>query len=324
MLPLLFLVCCQSFPTHQHPTKFSQTAMTINYHISIGDTMSMAKKDEVEEIISATFNEVDAVYNKWNPDSELSRINRHPAHTPFVLSSELSRFLERLDHYVKLSEGRFDPTIEPMQTRWQECLEQGTIPSDEEIHALKPCIGWHTLHFANGTLIKEDSRTQLDLGGAAKGLCVDLLIERLHAAGLEHLYVEWGGEIRTLGKHPSGRSWRVYISRLDNPDPSAAITQLDLNDRALATSGDYFQNWTVKTQEGTVETFSHIFNPLTLRPLQCRPGSVASASLLAKDCVTADALAKVLMLFETADEASKWLAGLQTDDPELACWLVTR
>lgn len=282
------------------------------------------EKEEIQHIITATFHEIDAIYNKWNPESELNRINRLPARTLFILSPELYQFLSRLDSFVQLSGGRFDPTIEPLQTLWKERLEQGIQPNEQEINALKPFIGWHTIHLAGGTLYKEDSRTQLDLGGVAKGLCVDLLIERLHAVGLNHLFVEWGGEMRTMGQHPSGRPWHVYISHLANPDPSIAIAQLDLTDQALATSGDYFQYWKIKTATGKEITYCHIFNPLSLAPLESKPGSVTSASLVARDCVTADALAKVLMLFESVDEAHAWLMNVQEQFPELACWLATR
>lgn len=320
---LLFLVCCQSPAPHPPVTKLTQTAMTIDYHISIGDRLTKEKKEEAEQIIAATFKEIDALYNKWNPESELSQINRLPAQTPLTLSPELYQFLVRLGSFVQLSEGRFDPTIEPLQMLWKEHLERGAQPSDDEINALKPCIGWHTLHLAEGTVWKEDGRTQVDLGGAAKGLCVDLLIDRLHGAGLDHLFVEWGGEMRTLGIHPSGRPWHIYITRLADPDPSAAIAHLDLTGQALATSGDYFQSWTIKTKEGKDLTYCHIFNPLTRAPLEVKPGSVASASLMARDCVTADALAKVLMLFDSVNEAQAWMTRLQEQFPELACWLAT-
>lgn len=309
LIPLIFILAqCQS----PHPTHFSQTFMTIETHISIGDPLTKTQNQEIQNIIYQTFQEIDSVYNKWNPDSEISQINRLGSNIPFILSTDLYQFLIRIGTFVKLTEGRFDPTIEPLQKLWKE-----SIPSDAEIAALKPAIGWDKLQFQNGTLIKKDERTQIDLGGIAKGLCVDLLIERLKKAGFHHLYVEWGGEIRTSENHPSGRPWHIGISHFDNPQ--IAMTQIDLNDQALATSGDYYQNW--KLQEAT---YCHIFNPLTLKPLEVKKGSVASASLLARDCVTADALAKVLMFFESPDEAEKWLIKVKEEYPEVKCWISYR
>jgi len=324
LVSLLFLFGCDSLRSKRELTHFSQQVMTIDYHISVGDSLSGDKKKQIQQTIDATFQEIDAIYNKWNPHSELSVLNRLPAKTPCSLSPQLYEFLQRLDIFVQLSGGRFDPTIEPLQQLWTSRMEKGRLPSLSEIEVLRPCIGWHTLHFADGMFYKDDSRTQLDLGGVAKGLAVDLLLERLHRIGLNHLYVEWGGEIRTLGFHPSKRPWHVYISRLANADPAQAIAHLNLTDHALATSGDYFQCWKVVTEQGEEKIFCHIFNPLTLRPIELRAGSVASASLLALDCVMADALAKVLMLFDSAVEAEGWLKNLQKEYPYLAAWVATR
>ena len=319
---LLFLVCCQSTAPHPPVTKLAQTAMTIEYHISIGDPLPIRKKRKqnksLQQLLKRSIPSITNGIRNLNSAGSTGFLP-DPAQ-PFATTLSISC---AASSFVQLSEGRFDPTVEPLQNLWKERLERGVQPSDEEINALRPCIGWHTLHLSDGSLWKEDSRTQLDLGGAAKGLCVDLLIERLHAAGLDNLFVEWGGEMRTLGIHPSGRPWHVYITHLENPDPAAAIAHLDLKGQALATSGDYFQNWTIKTTEGKELTYCHIFNPLTLAPLVVKPGSVASASLMARNCVTADALAKVLMLFDSANEAQAWIKSLQEQFPELSCWLAT-
>lgn len=319
----IFFFVYQNEQVNPIPHSFSGNEMTIDYRILIGDPLTFETKETVKNIIRSTFNEIDRIYNKWNPNSEISQLNQLKAHILLTLSPELYEFLNRLNQFVHISGGLFDPSIEPLQKLWKDKLRKNERPTIEEIDHLKPCLGWHTLHFEDGKVYKDDDRTQLDLGGTAKGLCVDLLVERLNKAGLNHLYVEWGGEIRTAGYHPSGRAWHIYISRLDNSDPSQAIAHIDLENQALATSGDYFQFWTI-TENGRSTTYSHIFNPLTLKPMEVKSGSIASASLLALDCVTADSLAKVLMLHENTEEAQKWIEKLQEQFPSLSCWIVTR
>lgn len=322
---LLVLPGCQSpHSPKTSPTEFKQNVMTIDYRILVGDPLTEPQIRKIQQIIQNTFEEIDAIYNKWNPNSELSRLNALPAGVSVLLSPQLALFMQRIDALVHLSEGRFDPTIEPVQRLWKERLSEAQLPSEEEIQALKPCVGWHTIHINEGIFSKEDSRTQLDFGGIAKGLAVDLLVDRLEHAGFNHLYVEWGGEIRTLGKHPANRPWRIYISNLGDSNPLHSIAELDLENQAIATSGDYFQYWTVKRENGEDKIYCHIYNPLTMTPLEVKPGSVASASLLAKDCVTADALAKVLMLFDTVEEAQEWFERLQLLDNNLSCWISQR
>ncbi len=314
---------CQTQAPSPQVTAFQETVMTVSYRILVGHSLSELQVEQIRALIRTTFEEIDAVYNKWNPNSELSHLNRLKAGEIKPLSPSLFQFFQRIDTLVHLSHGRFDPTVEPLQKLWKSRLEQNQMPSEQEIANLKSCIGWDKIHFADGTFYKEDSRTQLDLGGIAKGWCVDLLVQRLNQAGFANLYVEWGGDIRTSGLHPHHRPWNVYISRLGDSDPRHALAYVSLKDQAIATSGDYFQYWTLK-ENGQETIYCHIFNPLTLKPLEVKAGSIASASLIADDCLTADGLAKVLMLFDSKEEAEDWIKQAQLDIPNLSYWMITR
>ena len=146
-------------------------------------------------------------------------------------------------------------------------------------------------------------------------------------------FLDWGSEIRAWGRHPSGRPWRTLVIR---PPPleqlfsgwkHGARTWIPcLKDAAfslafedsdegfgLATSGDYYQ----------MERFGfyHILCPLTRRVQRATKDSIASATVLAKDAATADALATAAMTFQKASDAAEWLQG----HPQvLAYCLVTR
>ena len=321
-LLFFFTVSCSS-PKEPPLYRFSQTSMGMDCHILIPEPLSSLQKTAIQALIDKTFAEIDAIYNNWNPASEISHLNRLPGQEQFTLSPHLHTFLKRVDQLVHLSEGRFDPTIEPIRKLWKMQLDRGLEPSLTELAAIAPAIGWEKLHFINNTIYKEDGRTQLDLGGIAKGLCVDLLIERLNVLGFSDVFVEWGGEIRATGQHPLKRPWRACVSKLGDQDPAHAIAWIDINNQALATSGDYFQFWTISTASGE-KTFTHIFDPKTLRPLEVKIGQVASATLLAPDCVTADGLAKVLMLFDSPDKAKEWLNQIEPIQPGLSSWIITR
>lgn len=324
-LPFLLLVAsCSQKESVQEPKHLSGVAMTVPYKILIGHSLSTTELDKIQAIIQSTFHEIDTIFNKWNPDSELSRLNQQQKEDPLLLSPSLYKFLEKTDTLVKMTNGRFDPTVEPLQQIWKKYLEKGVLPPQELIESIRPAIGWNTLTFKEGYCVKAHSLTAIDLGGIAKGHCVDLIVERLEKAGFSQLYVEWGGEIRTQGNHPSGRPWRINISRLSDQNPENALYSLDLVNQSIATSGDYYQFWTVSGEKGSTKTFCHIFNPITLMPLEVKKGSVASASLVAEDCLTADALAKVLMLFDTVQEAEEWIKEIQITHPSIGCWIVTR
>lgn len=307
-------------------THFSGQAMTIDYHIIIGKPLDNKEISKITQLVKETFQEVDSVYNKWNPNSELSYLNHLKAGIEAYLSPALETFLKQTQTIVELSEGRFDPTIEPLQRLWKTKLQKGIEPTPLEIASIAPAIGWDKIHFGNGKFSKTHDLTEIDLGGIAKGFCVDLISDKLYSKGFADTYVEWGGEIRCRGKHPNNRSWTVFISRLGNTDPSQAIATLFLDNKSLATSGDYLQNWTIHPPLSSDRSiiFFHIFDPKTLRPLESSHTSLASASVAASSCAFADGLATTAMMFSSLTEAEAWANKIKEQFPEISFWLISR
>lgn len=319
------LLSCDHNPNEQLVTSFEGTAMTINYRVIIGTSLQKKEETLVKQIINETFREVDTIYNKWNPKSELSLLNNLQAKEKVALSEKLMRLLIITDRIVKLTEGKFDPTIEPLQKIWRTALEASKTPSLEALKPILLSVGWDNIHFSEGVFWKDHSLTSLDLSGIAKGYAIDLLVEGLKKIGLDNIYVEWGGEVRTFGSHPEGRPWRVFISRLGDQRPEKALALVELHDQALATSGDYLQNWTVR-RPGTDSFmhYTHIFDPKTKAPLEMTRQSIASASVLANSCAEADGLATAAMCFDNMEGASLWAENLKKQYPELEFWIVSR
>lgn len=267
-LPLLFflLLGCQP-ETPPYLIRIEGIQMQIPYCIQVGGFSSLP---EIERVISETFSEIDTIYNNWNPQSEISYFNQASAYKKIALSEKLLNFLKETEKLVLVTEGRFDPTA---------CSSYAGI-------------GWHHLHFDGDLLWKDEESTQLNLGGIAKGYAVDLLVERLEKLGCHNVYVEWGGEVRTIGQHPQKRPWRVEI--YGGP-------VVELQQASMATSGNYLQQWS----EGEI-TYTHIIDPLNKIPLHVRPTSISSATVLTEKCMEADAFATALMLFPDRMSAEQW------------------
>jgi len=318
---ILYLSLCLSCqrPPPTKTTEFTGNAMTIDYRIVIGSPLSSKEKHTIQTIIHTTFSEVNSIYNKWNPHSELSQLNHLPANTPMEISPQLSHILELTDQVVLLSRGRFDPTIEPLQALWKKSLQNGTTPSEQEITEVIPCIGWKNIRIEKGVFTKKCSETMLDLGGIAKGYAVDLLAAKIEENGFSNFYVEWGGEIKTHGTHPDQRPWRVFISNFEDPNPESALAFVELKDEALATSGDYLQNWKVGDR-----LYFHVLDPFTYHPLLVTPTSLGSVSIACDSCAVADGLATAAITFSSRDEAFEWINTLYAEIPELRFWLHSR
>jgi len=328
-LLLLCLSCKTKTPqpiniNSPHVTTFSDIAMTMPYRILVGKTLSDEETEQVKQIIAQKFAEANQIYNNWNPDSEISQLNRMKAGEKRKISPVLETLFSHSQKVVEITNGLFDPTINPLQLLWKASLEKEEEPSAEKIKELTPAIGWKNVHFSNGEFFKDFDETSLDFGGIAKGFLVDQLTEALNQAHYPDLFVEWGGEIRASGKHPEGRSWMVFISRLGDSNQENAIATLQLDDQSIATSGDYHQYWVIKGANSKPVTYFHIIDPRTLKPLVSKTGSIASASVLAKDCWFADGLATAASIFDSADDAEDWAKQIQEKCPDVDFWFITR
>jgi thiamine biosynthesis lipoprotein len=94
------------------------------------------------------------------------------------------------------------------------------------------------------------------------------------------------------GVNEKGELWKVGINRpeeLGRADDLFSIVALQ--DKGMATSGNYRNYY----EAGGIK-ISHTINPATGRPVN---HSLLSATVLAKDCMTADAYATAMMVMGT-------------------------
>ncbi|WP_420420867.1 FAD:protein FMN transferase [Simkania sp.] len=293
---LLFLSGCKGKTT----THFHGNAHTHNYHIHIGHALSQPEKEDVIRILDDVFETIDLYYNHWNPHSELSQINHLYVGESYVISPQLLDLIQEAKSITTLTNGHFDPTYGSLTSVWKEALKNQTRPSSL---AYLP-VGWETFSFEQGLAKRLIEGAKLDLDGLIKGFAIDTLVEKLQEKGYTHLYVEWGGDMRALGQHPSGRSWNVAL-------PGFEETPISL-DMALATSGVQEQSTEI---EGKLCT--HIVIPQTKEATT----SLDTVSVKAPTCLMADALATALMTYPSIEEAIDYLNAHHENFKLCTFWL---
>ena len=129
-----------------------------------------------------------------------------------------------------------------------------------------------------------------------RALGCDRVVALLRAGGVERTLVDLG-EARALGAHPSGRPWRAALG--DPEAPGATWGEVDLTDRALASSGDF---GFVFDHTGR---FTHLLDPRSGRS----PRLHRAVSVLAPEATLADGLSTGFALM-TEDAISEALLGL--------------
>ena len=317
LLPLALLItACSAPPPPSTTTTFGSVAMKIPYKIIVGAHLSSDELATLQSTASAIFDEINATYNNWNPQSEISAFNNG---TTTTLSPPLMHLFNITNEAVILTGGRFDPTIEPLRLLWNSSLADNSTPSAEAIAETMEAVGWHRLKIGSSSVQKAHPNLRVDLCGIAKGFAVDLISEQLIAAGYHHFYVEWGGDIRTSGFHPTGRPWRIFIAQFEDTQLDHAIATVELHNEAIATSGDYIHNWETETGR-----YSHIINPSTGWATPLSPERIASATVAAPSCALADALATAALLFDTIEDAQTWAQKIEEKYPTVRFWFASR
>jgi len=130
--------------------------------------------------------------------------------------------------------------------------------------------------------LRADTPQYLDLSAIAKGYGVDAVASFLDEEGVSAFLVEIGGEVSVQGRKPGGDVWRIAIEEPVS-DRRKVNRVVAIGDRAMATSGDYRNYY-----ESDGRRFSHTIDPEDGRPID---HNLASVTVIADDCMTADALA---------------------------------
>lgn len=245
----------------------------------------------VQQAVTATLERINSRMSTYQSDSEVTRFNRSESTEWFEVSEETAKVVQCAQELSRDSDGAFDVTVKPLVELWNFGAGRGEfkIPDEATIQGIRQYVGWEKLQvqLVPPALRKSDSRLQIDLSAIAKGYAVDAVVGELRAVGLTSYFVEIGGEAVGHGSKPDGALWRVGIERPQDVGQSVQRV-VELSGKAIATSGDY-RNFAVIDGR----RYSHEIDPSTGWPVDNR---LASASILANDCMTADGLATAVMI----------------------------
>ncbi len=254
--------------------------------------MPRADYERIATAIRRRLDSVNALMSTWEPESELSRFNRHADSTPFPVSQDSLRVFEAAREVSELSGGAFDVTVAPLVQAWgfgaRARVPGG--PSDLELVQLRARVGWQRVRIDSGasTLSKTHPETVCDLSAIAKGYAVDRLALDLEQLGYRSHLVEIGGELRAGEPKLDGEPWRVAIEApTETASGGRQVHQtIGLRGIGMATSGDYRSYY---LKDG--KRLSHTVDPRSGRPIE---HALASVTVLHPEAMYADALATAL------------------------------
>jgi FAD:protein FMN transferase len=228
--------------------------------------------------IDAAFEEVATVHRLMSfheAASDVSRLNTHAHSEPVSIHPWTREVLRWSLDFSALSDGCFDISVAAELVEWRllpalpaaSCRAQGT---------------WRDIELRSDGRVYFHRPLWIDLGGIAKGYAVDRATDCLRRLGAAFSAVNAGGDIRVSGTHTE----RIALGLEFDRQPAAnGFPVIELTDGSIASS------------YGTAHVDGVRRTPAM---------SDCFVSVIAEQCVVADALTKIVMLKGTE---SKILLG---------------
>ena len=265
----------------------------------------------LSDSIISVLREMELSVSPFNKKSRITAINENRSDT---LDGYLSRLYDKSVEINRESGGAFDPTVSPLVNLWGFGYEKTGKANRQAVDSILMFVGIDKTRKEGIRIVKSDGRTTFNFSAIAKGMGCDEVGKMLERNGVTDYIVEIGGEITAKGHNPKGQKWRISIDKPINANDtvihhSAGI--VEITNCGIATSGNY-RNYHTDSAGNKV---AHTINPRTGMPEQ---SDVLSATVIAPDCMTADAYATTFMVLGL--EKSKKLLDKH---PEISAMLIT-
>jgi thiamine biosynthesis lipoprotein len=253
------------------------------YHIKYEAERPLSNK------IDSVFSKFNLSLNPFNPNSIIAKVNNND---DVEVDDWFTKVFDKAEEVSAKTDGMFDITCAPIVNLWGFGFSNKDSVTPQMVDSLKEFVGYRKVRLENGKVLKDDSRVLLNCSAIAKGFSCDVIAGLLESEGVENYMVEIGGEVMMKGVNPNGADWKIGINK---PEDDSTCVRNEIEDiiqlsqkGGIATSGNY-RNFYVKDGK----KYAHTINPLTGYPAE---QNILSATIVADDCMTADAYATAFMV----------------------------
>lgn len=233
------------------------------------------------------------IFSTYDASSEFSRwqstLDREQPVSP-----ELFTVLRDSERWRVATQGAFNPGVELFSRLWRTAGHEGVPPAREALAAAAVRVNRaHWKLDAKAKTAERLSDVPLTLNAIAKGAIIDFVGESVLAEpGVHGFLLMIGGDLAVGGSMPE----TVDIADPTHPHLSAPpLTTVRLQDRAMATSGNYERGVRVGAR-----WYSHVIDPRNGIPA----AEVIGCSVIARRAADADALATAFSVLPVAESLS--------------------
>ncbi|MBK8090697.1 MAG: FAD:protein FMN transferase [Verrucomicrobiaceae bacterium] len=283
------------------------TKFRVSFYTQDSQKAEKAAQDTVERIAA-----LNAIFSDYEPESELSRLNRAEAGKPFAASLELYGLISRAHELSAATDGAFDITCGNLTRLWRRTRDQKKLPPPDRLQKALAATDYRALALdpSSRSLTLKRAGMLIDLGGIAKGRAADEALRLLRERhGIRRALVIAGGDIAIGTAPPDAAGWEIKLRTQSLAATDNRLTTLILAERGVSTSGDLYQYIEIDDTR-----YAHIVSPKTGLGLTQR----IACTVIAPDCTTSDALATAMCVLgrEKGTLAAAQVAGVELLWPE--------
>ena len=279
-LSLLFYGCGRD----SYAIRIAGEAQGTTYQVTYFSEDNVNYQAAVDSILQT----IDLSLSTYVPTSIISRINRNDS--TVRLDTYFTEVFKASMEVSKTTGGLFDVTVAPLVNAYGFGFTAKAAVDSFMIDSLLNLVGYRKIRLEGDQFVKEKPGIMIDFNAIAQGYTVDVLAAFLDKRNIGSYLIELGGEVKAKGKKMNNEYWKVGIDvpneMPDNERKLHAVVKL--NNRSLATSGNYRKFYVENGKK-----YAHIIDPRTGYPAN---SNLLSVSVIAGDCITADAYATAFMV----------------------------
>lgn len=304
-------VCSLLLPTSKAAADFSffhENVLGTSLELRVSAN-SEAAASEAEDLVLKEIDRLSRIFSTYDSSSQFSDLLRLPTGQNMAVSAELFEVLQRCEEWQQVSRGAFNPAVELFSREWRSSEWADTLPTTKILTELSQQVqSTHWNLNADGFVVNRESDVPLSLNAIAKGAILDYSSNHVMALlpEVSGVMINIGGDIIVAGDmHTNVSVADPYADAIGG----LGLQTLALYRKAIATSGPSERFYEIRGKQ-----YSHLIDARTGQPV----AHSISATVLAEDAATADAVATIVGVLPVAE-------GLALVDqlPGVECLLVS-